>query len=156
MMKFAFGVTAPAAFALALLAGAASAQTPPVPPTPPVPNPILYMTGFEPYTTGGGSFIRYRYDIANKDAFPAAMFAAAPGLPPCGSNANSARTWVDFFNGRTNQRLYGFCALTNPQQLGSIWFALPEGQVPPSYVYIELIDRQTGSRYRSNLADTTM
>lgn len=137
---------------LPLLLGLLAAQAPP----PAPPNPILYLTGIEHYTTSAGSFMRYRYDVHNKSAYPAAMFAAAPNLPPCGSNANSARTWVDFFNARTNQRLYGFCALSSPQQLGSIWFGLPEGQVPPSYVYIELIDRQTGTRYRSNLADTVI
>lgn len=152
MTRFPTATKIAAAAALALLAGPAPAQAPPGP----TPNPILYMTGAEPYTTAGGSFIRYRYDVFNKSDYPAAMFAPAPSLPPCGSNANSSRTWVDFFNGRTNQRIYGFCALTSPQQLGSIWFALPEGQVPPSYVYIELIDRQTGTRYRSNLADTTI
>jgi hypothetical protein len=146
MTKSATAAKLAAALTLAALAGPAQAQ----------PNPILYMTGFEPYSTSAGSFIRYRYDVLNKDAYPAAMFAAAPALPPCGSNANSARTWVDFFEARTNRRLYGFCALTSPQQLGSLWFALPAGQVPPSYVYIELIDRQTGTRYRSNPADTTL
>ena len=135
---------------LALAAGAAASQAP-----PPLPNPILYLTGQEYYTVNGQDFVRYRYDVFNKQAYPAAMFAAAPGLPPCGQNANSSRSWVDFFTSR-GQRLYGFCALNNPSQLGSIWFALPEGQIPPSYVYIELIDRQTNTRYRSNLADTTL
>lgn len=139
-----------AAVALTALAGSGTAQTP----TP--PNPILYMTGTETYTTNAGTFVRYRYDILNKASYPAAMFAAAPTLPPCGNNANASRSWIDFFNGRTNQRIYGFCALSSPQQLGSIWFALPEGAVPPSYVYVELIDRQTGTRYRSNVADTTL
>lgn len=122
----------------------------------PLPNPVLYLTGTEVYATQGGSFIRYRYDVLNKDAYPAAMFAAAPGLPPCGNNANSSRTWVDIFDGRSNNRLYGFCALGSPGQLANLWFALPEGQVPPSYIYIELNDRQTNTRLRSNLADTTL
>jgi hypothetical protein len=147
MIKSAAAAKLAIALALAaFVAGPAEAQ----------PNPILYLTGLEPYTTGGGSFIRYRYDVLNKDAYPAAMFGAAPALPPCGSNANSARTWVDIFEARTNRRLYGFCALTGPQQLGSLWFALPADQVPPSYIYIELIDRQTGTRYRSNNAETAM
>ncbi len=132
--------------ALAGGAGAAQAQ----------PNPILYLTSTEPYTVNGQNFIRYNYDVFNKDQYPAAMFAAAPGLPPCGNNANSSRTWVDFFENRTNRRIYGFCALGNPSNLGRIWFALPEGQVPPSYVYIEINDRQTNTKYRSNLADTVM
>ena len=120
------------------------------------PNPVLYMTGTEFYTANGQNFIRYRYDVLNKDQYPAAMFAPAPNLPPCGANTNASRSWVDFFNGRTNQRIYGFCALGNPSNLGSIWFALPENEVPPSYVYIELNDRQTNVKYRSNLADTVM
>ena len=138
--------------ALAMTAGTAASQGPP----PPLPNPILYLTGNEYYTTAGGSFVRYRYDVFNKQAYPASMFAPAPALPPCGANTNSSRTWVDFFNGRTNQRIYGFCALGSPNDLGSIWFALPEGQIPPSYVYIKMTDRQTNTVYQSNLADTTL
>ena len=137
-----------AAAAFAAHSAAAQAQTP--------PNPVLYLTGTEHYSTSAGSFVRYRYDVLNKDAYPAAMFAAAPNLPPCGTNTNSSRTWLDFFDGRTNRRIYGFCALGTPQNLGSIWFAVPEGTIPPSYVYVELIDRQTSTRYRSNLADTVM
>ncbi|MGQ0589156.1 MAG: hypothetical protein ACT4N8_06435 [Sphingosinicella sp.] len=121
-----------------------------------MPNPILYLLHTEPYTTGGGAFVRYRYDVLNREAYPAAMFAPAPSLPPCGNNANASRTWVDIFEHPTNRRLYGFCALGNPNDLSQIWFALPEGQLPPSYIYIELNDRQTGTRYRSNLADTVM
>ena len=121
-----------------------------------LPNPILYMTGMEAYTVNNTNFIRYRYDVLNKSAYPAEMFAPAPGLPPCGNNANSSRTWVDFFENGTNRRIYGFCALGNPSNLGSIWFALPEGTIPPSYIYIEMTDRQTNIKYRSNLADTTL
>ena len=132
--------------ALAGAAGTAQAQ----------PNPVLYLTVIEPYTANGQNFMRYRYDVLNKDQYPAAMFAAAPSLPPCGSNPNASRSWIDFFDGRTNRRLYGFCALNNPSGLGQIWFALPEGQIPPSYVYIEITDRQTNTKYRSNLADSVM
>ena len=139
-----------ASLAGALIPGASASQT------ATLPNPILYLTSQEFYTANGQNFIRYRYDVLNKDAYPAAMFAAAPGLPPCGNNSNASRTWVDFFQNRSGQRIYGFCALGRPQDLGSIWFALPEGQIPPSYVYIEMTDRQTNTKYRSNLADTTL
>jgi hypothetical protein len=121
-----------------------------------LPNPVLYLKNTEVYQTGGQSFVRYNYDVLNRDIYPAAMFAAAPNLPPCGLNPNSSRTWVDFYNAQTNQRIYGFCALGTPANLNSIWFALPEGQVPPSYVYIELNDRQTNTKYRSNTTDTVM
>jgi hypothetical protein len=120
-----------------------------------IPNPMLYLVSTEPYTANGQDFMRYRYDVFNKDQFPAAMFAAAPGLPPCGNNHNSSRSWVDFFD-QSGHRLYGFCALGNPTNLGQIWFALPIDAVPPSYIYIEINDRQTNTKYRSNLADTVM
>ena len=119
------------------------------------PKPILYLLRTEPYTAGGKNWIRYRYDVLNKADYPAAMFAAAPGLPPCGSNTNASRTWVDFFD-NAGKRLYGFCALSKPDDLGKLWFAMEEGVIPPSYVYIELNDRQTNTKYKSNLADTTL
>lgn len=121
----------------------------------PPPKPFLYLLGSEPFTANGKNWIRYRYDVANKMDYPADMFTAAPSLPPCGLNPNASRTWVDFFDS-TGKRLYGFCALSNPADLGKIWFALEEGVIPPSYVYIELNDRQTNTKYKSNLADTTI
>jgi hypothetical protein len=121
----------------------------------PPPNPVLYLMSEEPYSAGGKNWIRKRYDVANKSSYPAEMFAAAPGLPPCGNNTNSSRTWVDFFDS-TGKRLYGFCALGKPEDLAKIWVSFEEGTIPPSYVYIELNDRQTNTKYKSNLADTTL
>lgn len=117
------------------------------------PNPILYLTGIEYYSANGKDWVRHRYDVLNKDSYPADMFAAAPSLPPCGSNTNSSRSWVDFFDSR-GQRLYGFCALGSPQNLGSIWFATEQGNVAPSWVYIVIHDRQTNTKFKSNLAET--
>ena len=135
--------------ALLVTAGIAGAQSP----SP--PNPILYLTGMEYYSAGGKNWVRHRYDVFNKDQYPAAMFAPAPGLPPCGLNTNSSRSWVDFFDSR-GKRLYGFCALGSPNDLSKIWFATEEGTVPPSWVYIEMTDRQTNAKYKSNLAETTL
>jgi hypothetical protein len=140
------------AIALALPA-AAFAQ--PAAPSRPIGNPVLHLIGTEFYTAGGKDFVRYRYDIFNKDQFPAELFAPAPALPPCGANANSSRTWLDFYDQR-GKRLYGFCALAKPEDLGSIWFALEEGVVPPSWIYVELTDRQTNKKYKSNLAETEL
>lgn len=144
-MKFLRSCVLAAVAAIAALPTAASA----------VPNPMLYLIATEPYTANGQEFMRYRYDVFNKDQYPAAMFAAAPALPPCGNNHNSSRSWVDFFD-QSGHRLYGFCALGAPANLGQIWFALPIDAVPPSYIYIEINDRQTNTKYRSNLADTVM
>ena len=119
------------------------------------PNPILYLTGMEAYSAGGKNWIRYKYDVLNKSAYPAEMFAPAPSRPPCGLNTNASRTWVDFYDA-AGRRLYGFCALGSPDDLGKIWVAFEEGVVPPSWVYIELNDRVTKTRYKSNLADTVL
>jgi hypothetical protein len=121
----------------------------------PPPKPILYLLGSEPFSSGGKNYTRLLYDVLNKADYPADMFAAAPALPPCGLNHNASRTWVDFFDAG-GHRIYGFCALSKPEDLGKIWIAYEDGTVPPSYVYIELNDRQTNTKYKSNLADTTL
>ena len=138
-----------AALFLVLLTPSIASTAPPT-----LPNPVIYLMGTEQYQAGGKQFTRYKYDVLNKADFPAALFAAAPALPPCGANTKSSRTWVDIFDQR-GKRLYGFCAFGKPSDLGSIWFGLESGEVPPSYVYIELNDRQTNTKYKSNLADTT-
>lgn len=120
-----------------------------------LPNPVLYLSATELYTANGQTWVRYRFDVDNKSAYPDAIFAAAPTLPPCGLNTNSSRTWIDFFD-QSGKRLYGFCALGKASDLNKLWFATKEGEVPPSWVYIEMTDRQTNLKYKSNLADTTL
>lgn len=120
---------------------------------PALPNPVLYLVSAEPHQSGGKQFIRYKFDVFNKDAYPPDFFAASPSLPPCGQNAKASRTWVDFYD-QSGKRLNGFCALSKPADLNGIWFATEAGTVPPSWVYIELTDRQTNTKYKSNLAET--
>ena len=141
--------------AMLLIAAASSSTLRSVTATPLTPNPVLFLTGTDLYTANGKNYIRYSYDVFNKDQYPADMFAAAPALPPCGQNTKASRSWVDFFD-QSGKRLYGFCALGKPDDLGKIWFALEDGTVPPSWVYIEINDRQTNTKYKSNLAETTM
>jgi hypothetical protein len=150
-MKLRVITTLSAGLLLMLTANQSALTAPP----PPLPNPVLYSTGQEVYSAGGKQWTRYKYDVLNKADYPADLFAAAPNLPPCGKNTKASRTWVDFFDQR-GKRLYGFCALGKPADLGTIWFALEVGTVPPSYVYIEMTDRQTNTKYKSNLADTTL
>jgi len=111
--------------------------------------------GTEVVQLNNKTFIRYRYGVLNSDAYPADMFAAAPNLPPCGKNTKASRTWVDIFQ-QNGTRLYGFCALGKPADLNSIYFSLEEDVIPPSYIYIELNDRQTNTKYKSNLAETSL
>jgi hypothetical protein len=121
---------------------------------PPIPNPVIYFMGSDSFQQGGKTFIKYHYDVFNKDQYPAEMFAAAPNLPPCGANTKSSRTWVDLYD-QKGKRLYGFCALGKPADLNQLYFALEDNIVPPSWIYIEMTDRQTNTKYKSNLADTT-
>ena len=120
-----------------------------------LPNPILYFTGQESFQYDGKPRIRYRYDVFNKDEYPNELFAASEDLPACGKNKQAARTWVTFYD-QSGKSLQQFCALGKSSDLGTMWFTLEEGVVPPSYVYIEMIDRANGTKYKSNLADTTL
>lgn len=122
---------------------------------PPLPNPVITLTGQEFYSANDKKFIRYRYSVSNAAEYPKDMFAPAPDLPPCGSNKNSSRTWIDFYDQR-GKRLYGFCSLQKPDDLNSIWFAFEADAIPPSWVYIEMTDRKTNTKYKSNLAETTL
>ena len=122
---------------------------------PVIPNPVLYFLGPEYVEIGGKQMIRYHYDVENKSVYPDNMFAPAPELPPCGANTKSARTWVDVYE-QTGKRIFGFCAFSKSADLSKIWFAMEADKIPPSYIYIELNDRKTNTKYKSNLADTTL
>ncbi|PYS45998.1 MAG: hypothetical protein DMF68_20535 [Acidobacteria bacterium] len=122
---------------------------------PALPNPILFFTGQELFTSGGKQFVRYNFAVDNASSYPDELFAAAPELPPCGKNTKASRTWVDLYD-QSGKRLYGFCALEKSKDLSKIWFTLEQGVIPPSFVYIEMNDRKTNTKYKSNLAETTL
>jgi hypothetical protein len=122
---------------------------------PALPNPVLYFRGAEYVKISGKEMIRYHYDVLNKDEYPKELFAQSPELPPCGTNTKAARTWVDVYD-QQGKKLQGFCDFGTPYDLGKIWFALEAEAIPPSYIYIELNDRKTNTKYKSNLADTTL
>src|SRR5712692_7669978 len=124
----------------------------PLPPT--LPNPILELTGKEDYQANGQNWTRYKLAVKNHAAYPNAMFAPAPNLPPCGANKNSSRTWVNIYHyvalKTPPQYIYGFCALSSSNDLVNLWFASPAGKAPPSPVIVVLEDRQTKKNYISN------
>jgi hypothetical protein len=122
---------------------------------PVLPNPVLAFLGQQSAEIGGNTKTRYNFEVTNKEEFPADMFAAAPELPPCGTNTKAARTWVDLYD-QNGKRLNGFCGLTKSGDLSKLWFALDPAEVPPSWIYVEFTDRKTNTKYKSNLAETTL
>ena len=116
----------------------------------------LYTLGFDWEAADYLSFIA---DVAERDGELQVMYGVdgEKALPERTldhlSGYEGARP-VRIGNAAYNQRLYGFCALGAPADLGSIWFATEEGIVPPSWVYVEIHDRQTNRKYKSNLAET--
>ena len=102
---------------------------------PSLPNPELVFEGTEEYQPGGQPYIRYLFGVTNRQVYPNEMFEATPDLPPCGLNENAPRTWVRFYS-EDGAYIYGFCALSSPEDLDNIWFGLPVGTTPPNAVYI--------------------
>lgn len=138
-----------------LMLAAAVVSTAQEAPTPgALPKPVPVYIGPEYFQNSGKQWTRYRYGIENSSAYPAEIFAAAPELPPCGQNTKASRTWVDLYD-QSGKRLNGFCALGTPNDLGKLWFALEADVIPPSYIYIEMTDRKTNTKYKSMLAETT-
>lgn len=140
---------------IATCALAVAAAAPAAPPKSAVPAPRLRFVGTELYSINSKDWVRYKYDVTNRSRYSNALFAASPDLPPCGLNSSASRTWVDFYD-FGGKRLYGFCALKQSADLGKLWFSLEKGLAPPSRVYIELTDRLTAKKYRSNLALTAL
>lgn len=114
-------------------------------------EPVLAFVGRESFKAGGRNWTRYKLTVTNRALYTEDMFTSAPDLAPCGLNTKASRTWVEIFDA-AGKRLNGFCALGSPNDLVSLWFALPEEATPPSQVFIVLVDRQYKKQYKSNLA----
>jgi hypothetical protein len=97
----------------------------------------------------GRWYTRYLLEVTNRDVYPDEMFTPAPELPPCGSNTESSRTWVDVFDDQ-GQRRYGFCALTSSDGLKNVWFSVLQGAPAPRGAYVQIVDRACGTTYVSN------
>lgn len=102
----------------------------------------------------------YDLSVTNRAAFPDALFAPAPQLPSCGTNASASRTWVHVWvlPDVSSQWIYnhGFCALGSAQELGHFWFWVPQGSTPPQYVHVELQDRECDITYPSRVIFTAV
>jgi hypothetical protein len=111
-----------------------------------LPDPLLAYAGSELLDNGNR---RHYLEVDNSEDYPDELFAPAPHLPPCGSNTNSSRTWVEIYDD-AGPYIYGFCALTSSEGLNSLWFSTSSNEIPPEYVSIEIDDRECGEIVDSN------
>jgi hypothetical protein len=125
--------------------GLTGPDTDPVPDRTDLPIPVLGLLGTEDYEgSDGNPYTRYILSVENLSDYRDELFEPAPDLEPCGLNTSASRTWVDIIDADTENRIYGFCALTKASDLDGIWFAVPQGAAPPTGVYIRLWDRLDG------------
>lgn len=106
-------------------------------PDPP-PTPVLVYVG-----EAGGTLT---LSVSNSASYDPALFVLDPSLPPCGADPNGSRTWVEVFDG-SGTKLHTFCDFDDPADMASMSFTPAS---PPAQLYIELWDRDTGLRARSN------
>lgn len=112
-------------------------------------QPKIAYGGKETYVIENVKYLRHKIPVQNTANISNDLFTAAPTLPACGTNTNSARTWVDIYD-QNNQRLYGFCSLASSADLKDIWFGLPIKAKSPSRVMIKMTDRLCNKVYTSN------
>jgi hypothetical protein len=46
-----------------------------------IPNPVLQLTGTENFEADHKKFVRYKFDVFNKEAFPPGLFAVGNSRP---------------------------------------------------------------------------
>jgi len=118
---------------------------------PNLPMPQVVATGMERVV----GYLRYKLRVVNWYMYPDDMFAASPDLPPCGRNQNASRTYATIYAGDESQ-LNNFCALDSASGLTELWFAVEEGEDPPSQVFVTLHDRRCMWGYASNPVTPTI
>jgi hypothetical protein len=118
-----------------------------------LPTPQAKFAGTEEYEAQGKQWTRYKLALLNRSDYAKELFAPAPDLPPCGGNKNSARTWVDIYDRKDRRKIYSFCAIEGPKELGYLWFPVEKGSATPSSVYVVITDRRNRMRATSNVVD---
>lgn len=115
------------------------------------PPPIVRLLEVVRESVNGLNIDRYFIEVANRQAYPVALFASSPNLPPCGLNPMASRTWVTVQGLADGAVIYtqGFCDLRDPANLTGIWFAVPVGSPAVTHAQVVMEDRACGTTYRS-------
>lgn len=119
-----------------------------------LPKPIVkFLPPPENVTANGVEYIRYNFEVVNRDDYPASLFkVASSALQPCGLNYNSSRTWLNIYN-QNGTPVYGYCALTSPSDMKKLWFSVARSSMQPTGFSIELQDRACSNfKPRSSIA----
>lgn len=114
-----------------------------------LPKPQLRFVGTSDGVNNGVAVRGYEFEVVNREEFDNELFIPSPALPPCGSNANASRTWVNVFNEK-GTRLYGVCVINSNAELASLRFLVEAARPQPQKIYIELLDRFEMRFVRSN------
>ena len=109
----------------------------------------------ESYTASGGQFTRYKLAVVNRADYPAELFQAAPDLPPCGSNANSARAWVNIYD-QNHDYIYGFCSLGSPADMGDLLRDLSDVSRAPGSRFLQTAASRPKQLFRRPAAPLKM
>jgi len=120
-----------------------------------VPRPVIVWKGLDATVKGsdGKPYVGVTLGVSNYAAFPEALFAQAPELPPCGANASAARSWLRIYDAATGKEVYAFCAMSKPSEMRTFSFNVARAELPAE-VYVELEDRAAKQRHRSNCLKT--
>ena len=101
----------------------------------------------------GDALITYWVGVANWQEVPAGLFAAASDVPRCPDDTVGTRTWVSVHDRvSASQR---WCGLRSPAELARIGFSISRAGPQPERLFIELLDRRLGLRYRSNVVSVS-
>ena len=129
-----------------------NAKLPPTVKQPLVPN--LKLKGAESVELNAGvpkSYYKITFSFQNWDEFPAGMLQPArklPSLPPdpCKQVKTSTRLFAVL--AAENQKILG-CTELKPTE--DFFFLFEKEKPIPDFVYVSVVDRQTGKTYKSTL-----
>jgi len=114
-----------------------------------MPKPKLKLIAVTDGVNNGFAVKVYEIEVVNRADISDEFFIAAPALPPCGTNTNASRTWINLYNEKST-RMYGWCGVKSNSELASLGFMIPAGEPQPKKIFIDLVDRAEGIVLRSN------
>lgn len=114
-----------------------------------MPKPKLKLVGVTDGMNNGFAVKVYELEVVNRVEISDEFFIAAPALPPCGTNADSSRTWINLYDEKS-VRIYGWCTIRTNGELASLRFMMRAADNPPKKLFIDLMDRAEGVILRSN------